>query len=239
MPAKTPQSPPRDEIWKMFDIISPTYDLMNRVMTLGLDKYWRKKMISFLPPKADIHLLDCATGTGDQLITFMEGSEKIHQAYGIDLAKEMLRLGEKKIQGKPYAEKVVFQEASAMALPYPDNTFDCASMSFGIRNVTDVLLCLKEIYRVLSPQGRILILECSIPSNPVIKAAHLFYMRKILPRLGAVISKDKKAYRYLNETVETFPSGENFCSIMKNAGFSQVHANPLALGAVSIYQGDK
>lgn len=235
----TPQSPSRNDVWKMFDIISPTYDRMNRIMTFGFDRYWRKKMISFLPQKKEISLLDCATGTADQLIALMEGSPNVVQAYGIDLAQEMIRLGEKKISAKPYSSKVIFEQASAESLPYPDNTFDCATMSFGIRNVTDVLLCLKEIYRVLKPKGRVLILECSIPSNPMIKIGHLFYMRKILPRIGGLIAGNKEAYRYLNETVETFPSGEDFCKIMKKADFVQVHANPLTCGVVSIYQGDK
>lgn len=236
---QTPQGPSRTEIWKMFDLISPTYDLMNRVMTMGLDQYWRKKMLFFLPQKKEITLLDCATGTADQLIVLLENAPEIIQAHGIDLAQEMIRIGEKKICGKPYAGRVKFEQASAMSLPYPDNSFDCVTMSFGIRNVTDVLGCLKEIYRVLKPEGRALILECSIPSNRGIKIAHLFYMRNILPRIGGLIARNKDAYRYLNKTVETFPSGEDFCNIMRQADFVHAHAHPLTGGVVSIYRGDK
>jgi demethylmenaquinone methyltransferase / 2-methoxy-6-polyprenyl-1,4-benzoquinol methylase len=235
----TIKEPSRFEIWKMFDSISATYDRVNRWMTLGLDLYWRKKVSCFLPNRERISLLDCATGTGDQILSLMENSAKITEAIGVDLAEEMVAIGKEKIQKKPYSQKVRFQVASAMQLPFTEESFDCVTISFGIRNMTDVGLCLKEMHRVLKKGGRVMILESSLPKNPVIKKMHLFYLRNILPKIGGWISNNKDAYRYLNQTIETFPHGESFCSLLKEAGFINCMAHPLTFGTVSIYQGDK
>ncbi len=226
-------------IWKMFDQISPTYDKANRVMTLGLDQVWRRKMAYFLPDKQGQVLLDCATGTADQLISFMEGSDKVGQAIGIDLAQEMLAVGKKKMESKPYGNAISFQVASALDLPFEDAMFDCVAISFGIRNVTDVRKALSEFYRVLQKKGRVLILEGTVPKNFFLKKVHLFYLRNILPRVGGTISNNLDAYRYLNETIETFPSGEKFCKFLRAAGFKSVKAHPLTGGIATIYVGDK
>ncbi len=236
---KLTQEPSRHEIWKMFDQISPTYDRVNRVMTFGLDQKWRKKMCSHLPCRNNLSVLDCATGTCDQIISLMEHAPHISSIVGIDLAAEMIAVGEKKLLGKSYANSVTLQVASALEIPYPDQTFDCVTISFGIRNVTNVIGCLKEFYRVLKPGGRALILEGTIPQNQLLKGVHLFYLRNLLPRIGGWISKKQGAYRYLNETIETFPHGEQFIRLMKTAGFEEAITHPLMGGIVSIYQGDK
>lgn len=231
--------PSRNEIWKMFDTISKTYDKTNRLMTFGLDLYWRRKMASFLPAGHNLCLLDCATGTADQIISLMKSSNKIEKAFGIDLSEEMLEIGRSKLSKKPFHKKVQLQNASALALPFSDETFDCVTLSFGIRNVTDVELCLREILRVLKPGGRALILETSLPKAKLLKTFHLFYIRKILPLVGGWISKKKQAYKYLNKTAETFPHGKTFCNLMEQAGFESVQHNPMTFGVVSIYQADK
>jgi demethylmenaquinone methyltransferase/2-methoxy-6-polyprenyl-1,4-benzoquinol methylase len=231
--------PSREEIWKMFDAIAATYDRSNRLMTGGMDLVWRKKMGSFLPKAECLSLLDCATGTGDQITALMDHSPKIVQAVGIDLASGMLQIGKEKIAKKPYARQVRLQEASALAIPYPDNTFDLATISFGIRNVTDVAGCLKELLRVLKPNGRLLILESSMPQGRIFKKLHLLYMRHVLPRVGSFLSKNRDAYTYLNVTTESFPSGASFCKLLQDAGFKNCKAHPLSLGVVSIYVGDK
>ena len=231
--------PSRHEIWKMFDAISPTYDRVNRIMTFGFDRYWRKAMTRFLPKRSSLRLLDCATGTADQLLSLVKHSKDISQAVGIDLSTEMLEIGRKKAAKSPYSQKITLENGDALALAYPDNSFDCVTMSFGIRNVTDPLKCLKEIYRVLKPGGRILVLESAIPREGMRKKVFLLYFRHIMPRLAGFISKNKVAYRYLNQTTETFPQGESFCSLLKEAGFSDAAAHPLTAGAVSIYRGDK
>lgn len=220
----------------MFDKISPTYDLVNRVMTMNLDQVWRRKMAKYLPDVQKMSLLDCATGTADQLICLIEKSKRIERAIGIDLAAEMVAIGKKKVQNKSYADKVSFQIASALELPFEDKSFDCVTISFGIRNVTDVNKALAEFRRVLKPRGKLLILEGTIPRRLWLKKIHLFYLRNILPRIGGLISKNPHAYRYLNETIESFPSGEAFCNLMRDAGF-RAKAHRLMGGMATIYSG--
>lgn len=192
-----------------------------------------------MPKKENIRLLDCATGTGDQLFSLMKRSRNVSQAVGVDMASEMLRIGKQKLKKKPYARKVTLKQACVTSLPFVDDSFDCATISFGIRNVVDVPNCLKEIHRVLNPGGRILVLEFSLPTNRKLKAAHLFYLRRFIPKIGGWISKDKEAYSYLNQTIETFPHGESFCHLLSDAGFKKVKAHPLTFGIVTLYQGDK
>ncbi len=230
-------TPSRENVWKMFDKISATYDLVNRAMTLGIDCYWRRKMNTFLPEGKGLKLLDCATGTGDQILSFLKKKDKIGEAIGIDLAAKMLEIGQKKL--KNHSDKVRFVMASGEAIPYVDESFDCVSISFGIRNMVDPLLCLREMYRVLKKEGKVLVLEGSLPENKNVKKLHLFYLRKILPNIGSLISNNKDAYTYLNQTIETFPCGEDFCNLLKEAGFTSIKAHPLTLGAVTIYVAEK
>ncbi len=237
---KTTGSPPaKEDAWKMFNHISSTYDRINRVLSFGIDKQWRKKLSDFLPKKPYLKLLDCATGTCDQLISFLDQQNTIDEAVGIDLAAKMLEIGKQKLAQKPYADKVKLVEGSGMNLPFEKESFDCVSISFGIRNMDNTLLCLKEMHRVLKSKGRVLILEFSMPTNKWILGAHLIYLRHLLPRIGGLLSRNKSAYNYLNQTIETFPSGEAFCNLLKEAGFKTPSAHPQTFGAVTIYQGDK
>ncbi len=231
--------PSRHEVWKMFDQISPTYDCVNRVMTFGMDQLWRKRLCSFLPHQKEMRVLDCATGTGDQVIALIEKNPSINSVVGIDLASAMIEIAKQKIVKKPYANKVNFHIASALEIPFPDNYFECVTVSFGIRNVTDIMAAFKEFRRVLKPRGRVLILEGTIPRKKWLKSVHLIYLRHCLPRIGGAISKNFDAYRYLNKTIETFPQGERFCGLMRAAGFVHVQENPLFGGIVTVYQGDK
>jgi demethylmenaquinone methyltransferase / 2-methoxy-6-polyprenyl-1,4-benzoquinol methylase len=228
----------RFEIWKMFDKISPTYDVVNRVMTFGLDRFWRKKLIDFLPEKTSLSILDCATGTADQLLTFMRYSKKISNAVGIDLSQQMLQIAQRKIEKYGLSSSISLQEASLLELPFINDSFDCISISFGIRNVTDVSKALQECYRVLKPKGRLLILEGAIPKNRLLKLGHNLYLQYLLPYLGGIISKQPQAYRYLNDTISSFPYGKDFCAYLLKEGFTSVKATPLTGGAVYIYQGD-
>ncbi len=222
----------------MFDQISPTYDRTNRVLSLGLDLRWRKKVARYLPARPHCHVLDLATGTADQLIALFEAGASIQSAVGVDLAEEMLELGRKKVGKKPYRERVELLEGNAERLSFLPNSFDAVTCSFGIRNVSNVPSALKEVHRVLRPLGRVLILEFSLPKRPVLWG-YLLYLRHILPWVGGRLSKNPEAYRYLNQTIETFPSGRDFCLKMEQAGFKQVKAHPMALGAVTLYVGEK
>ncbi len=233
------EEPSRKEIWKMFDQISPTYDRVNRVMTMGLDQLWRKKVCTFFPKENHLRILDCATGTGDQIIAMMETDPRVDSAVGIDLAEAMIAIGNEKLAKKAYANKVTLQVASALEIPFPDHSFDAVTISFGIRNVTDVIGSLKEFHRVLKVGGRVLILEGTMPEKKTWKNLNRFYLRHILPRIGGWISKKPDAYRYLNETIETFPQGGAFCQLMQSAGFKEVKLHPLFFGVATVYQGDR
>ncbi len=234
-----PKEPSRHEIWKMFDLISPTYDRVNRMMSFGLDRLWRKKMCSFLPGQKQMRVLDCATGTGDQIIAMMEKRADIAQAIGIDLSQEMVKIAQEKMGKKEYADRVLFQIASALSIPYPDDHFDCVTISFGIRNVTDVMAALQEFRRVLKPRGRLLILEGTVTRHKPLRFFHLMYLRYLLPRIGGLVSSNFKAYRYLNKTIETFPQGDKFAGKMRAAGFIDVHFHCILGGITTIYCGDK
>lgn len=231
--------PSRTEIWKMFDTISQTYDKANRWMTFGLDLYWRKKVGCFLPKKNSISLLDCATGTGDQIFSLVKNYPQIEKTIGIDLSEEMLKIAQLKLEKTSFSKKILFQIASILEIPFPKEQFDCITLSFGIRNVTNVQGCLLELFRVLKPGGRILILETSRPTSKILLFLHTFYIRKILPFIGWLASKKRQPYQYLNQTAETFPSGKEFCSLLEKAGFINAHHHPITFGAVSIYQADK
>ncbi len=227
----------KQPVFEIFDDIAPTYDRTNRILSGGIDLYWRRKMASLLPSAEKIKLLDLATGTGDQLLSLLKNSKKIDQAIGIDLAEEMLKIGRAKL--KAYDHLVTLKQASATAIPYLENTFNCATMSFGIRNVDNVPGCLREIYRVLRPEGKALILEFSLPTNRWIQKAYLLYLNKLLPHIGRLISAHKQAYTYLARTIQAFPQAGAFCKLMEEAGFSHVKAHPLTFGIVTIYQGEK
>lgn len=220
----------RDGVHHMFDAISKTYDCINRVMTFGQDMRWRGKLRTFLPKRSGLKLLDLATGTGDQILAL---ADNIETAIGIDLSQEMLKIGKQKC--KHLGEKVRFDVGDAMDVGYADSTFDAVTMSFGIRNVCNTSKCLEEMKRVLKKDGRALILEGGVSQNRLIRFFHLFYMRNVMPLMGRFISKHRTAYRYLNQTIESYPCGEQFCELLEKAGFKNVKAHPMMLGSVYLY----
>lgn len=222
----------------MFDRIAHRYDLLNHLLSFNRDRAWRRKMATLLPKRCQMFLLDLATGTGDQLLAIYN-SGQIASGVGLDPAEQMLAIGRQKIQARGLSDKLTMQTGSAEKIPFGDNSFDVISISFGIRNVTQVSQALTEMRRVLKPDGRVLILEFSLPRNAFVRAIYLFYFRHVLPRLGGLISGDRTAYRYLNQTVETFPYGQDFGDEMIKAGFGRVSHTPLTFGVATIYQGDK
>ncbi len=226
-------NPSRQDVWKMFDIISPTYDQVNRILSLGMDQRWRKMVAKHLPLKNNLKILDIATGTGDQALALLKSKAPIQSIIGIDLSTEMLEIAKKK-----GLSKTEFLRADAEKLPFQNGSFDAVTFSFGIRNVTDPLISLKETHRVLKPRGRALILEFSLPPKPI-RGFYLFYLRHLLPRIGGLLSRKPDAYRYLNQTIEHFPSGKDFCLLMKKVGFTRLRAIPMALGGVTLYIGEK
>jgi len=233
-----PVSPSRRDVHKMFDRIAGRYDLLNHLLSANIDKRWRRKVARLLPDGDSLSVLDLACGTGDQLITLYD-SGQVAEGTGIDLAEKMLAVGRAKISRLGLDNTLSLQTGDAGEIPFDNDRFDAVTISFGIRNMTDVNQTLSEMHRILRPGGRALILEFSLPGNRLLQSGYLFYLRHILPKLGAAISGDSSAYRYLNETIETFPHGPAFCELMTDAGFKAVSQTTLSAGIVSIYQGDK
>ena len=233
------QEPSRHDVFRMFDRIAHRYDFLNRFLSFGRDVYWRKQIVRFLPSRSNLDILDLATGTADVLLTLCRKSDCIATGGGVDMAGRMLRGAQTKVASCGLQNKLTFVRADATRLPFASASFDVVTIAFGIRNFIDVRETLQEIHRVLATGGRLLILEFSLPSNRLIRCGYLFYFRHVLPLLGSLISGDSHAYRYLNRTVETFPYGENFCDIMRKAGFAEVRTWPLTFGVAAIYQGDK
>ena len=232
-------TPSRTAVWKMFDRIAHRYDLLNRLLSFGQDVVWRKRVARHLPELTEMHILDIATGTGDLLITLHQHNGKVASGVGIDLAEKMLAFGQKKLVQRRLNNVLALQIGDAMDIPFPEASFHAVTIAFGIRNVEQVEKALAEMFRVLKPGGRALILEFSLPENILFRKLYLFYFRHILPRIGGLISGDSIAYRYLNQTVESFPYGNEFCDLMRAAGFRQVKHTPLTFGIATIYQGDK
>lgn len=228
----------KSTLWQIFNTIAPRYDQANRVLSFGQDILWRKRVKSFLPQRQQLRVLDLATGTGDLLIELAK-SPKVSYLTGIDMAENMLAVGQRKCTSLIKDGRVEFLRADAMALPFSQDSFDVATMAFGIRNVFQPAKCLIEIHRVLRSQGRIIILEFSLPRLMLIRQIYLLYFRHVLPWLGGIISGNKSAYRYLNSSVEVFPYGQEFADMLRRAGFSCVSVHSLSCGIATIYVGER
>lgn len=230
------QLPSKDQSPQMFDRISGTYDLLNRTLSAGIDVYWRNQLVQRLPQSGNLKVLDLATGTADLAITLAK-QDLVGEVIGVDPSDGMLDVGKKKVS-KLEHQKIKLENGNAMELNFEDNSFDVVTISFGIRNFPDPEKGLKEIYRVLKPGGKLLILEFGVPKRPL-KTPYLFYFRKVLPQLGAIISKDKTAYTYLNKTVEDFPYAEKFTSLMNSHQYKKTSYKSLSLGICYLYSGEK
>lgn len=215
----------------MFDSIAKTYDLLNHLLSMGIDFYWRKVTVKKLNNlNHNSKVLDLATGTGDLAIQINKKYNS--EIYGTDIAKEMLRAGLHKIAEKP---KIKFFCGDAEKLPYKDNFFDTCTIAFGIRNCENVEKALTEMKRVTRPNGQIAILEFSQPENAFFKQLYLFYFKNILPLIGNILSKHNDAYKYLPESVMQFPHGQEFYRILQKIGFTEIELKPLTFGIVTVY----
>tara|TARA_R110000850_G_scaffold23109_3_gene68024 strand:- start:76 stop:849 length:774 start_codon:yes stop_codon:yes gene_type:complete len=237
-PYKDSSEGKKKQVEQMFDTISENYDGLNRVISLGSDIKWRKKVIKMVAEKKPRTILDIATGTGDLAIQFAEkiSAEKI---VGLDLSEGMLSVARKKVSGKEISEKIEFVQADSEALPFEDNTFDAITVSFGIRNFENLEKGLSEIFRVLKKGGIFVILETSVPSKFPFKQGYYFYSKNILPLVGKVFSKDKVAYKYLSESASVFPHGEALNNILRKIGFKEVKNKPQTFGVATIYNATK
>ena len=221
----------------MFDSIAYRYDLLNHLLSFGLDRYWRRRLADHISPANPKRVLDVATGTADSAIAALRVQP--NEVIGVDLAEEMLRYGRAKLSRKRLDRVITLQRAEAEELPFESNSFDATIVAFGARNFSDLEKGLSEMRRVLRPGGIIAILEFSKPTAFGIKQLYFLYFLKIIPTIGQWISGSRVAYRYLPETVMAFPDGNDFLSIMEKMGFQNTKEDRLTFGAVSIYTGVK
>jgi demethylmenaquinone methyltransferase / 2-methoxy-6-polyprenyl-1,4-benzoquinol methylase len=238
MTKNTPTVPSRANVHQMFDRISHRYDLLNHLLSLGLDFYWRRRAIDKLDRKPDQRILDLACGTGDLALAAALRLKHCCRVIAIDKAPQMLHLAADKI-ARRRVNSISLVLADGMTLPIKNASLDAAMIAFGIRNMLDTSVCLREIHRLLNLGGKAIVLEFSLPSNRILRSLHRFYLRRVVPIVGKIISGDEYAYSYLDQTIETYAQGEAFCELMKSVGFVEVFAEPISFGIVTIYTGRK
>lgn len=234
----SPEGSKKEQVAEMFNNVSLTYDLLNRFMTLGIDTIWRKKAIRSLSDLQPQLLLDVATGTGDfalEAIRILNPQKVI----GIDISQGMLDIARGKIKNKKLEGQFEVQLADSEALPFGDNVFDAITAAFGVRNFENLEKGLGEMHRVLKPGGKTIILELSNPTAFPIKQLYHFYFHKLTPALGKLISKDNRAYKYLPESVASFPDGQRFAKIAERVGFMNTKVRPQTFGFCTIYEAMK
>ncbi len=236
-PYKDSQLGKKEQVAQMFDTISGGYDGMNRVISFGIDVKWRKKVLKLVSDTKPETILDIATGTGDLAILMAQsGAKKI---VGVDISKGMLEVGRKKVSAKNLDNRITLEFGDSEALPFPDNSFDAITVSFGIRNFESLEQGLSQILRVLKPGGIFVILETSVPEKTPFRQGYHLYTKRILPLLGRLFSRDDSAYAYLSESASVFPYGEKLNNILRKIGFIDVVSRPQTFGVATIYTATK
>ena len=223
---------------EMFSSIAPRYDFLNRLLSVGQDKDWRKRAVDLLDPMETDHILDVATGTCDVVIEIARRNLSA-QIFGIDFSQRMLDLGRTKVTRNNYNKSISLQIGSGESLPFANESFDGVICAFGIRNFANIQMGLREFYRVLKPGGRIVILDFSVPQNHFLNTVYEFYFNIILPKIGNLISGHTNAYTYLPESVANFPNQKKLVEWIEKTGFKKVSFAELTFGIVSIHRGFK
>ena len=239
----TTQPPPgeapgkKEAVAAMFDDIAPRYDLLNRVLSFGIDQQWRNRAIKLLEQEKPRRILDVATGTGDLAIKAL--AIEPDRVVGIDISEEMLEHGRAKIRERGLEDRITLRKGDAEKLPFSDCQFEAVVVAFGVRNFEHLEAGLREIMRVLTPGGRLVVLEFSHPHVFPIKHLYKFYSHVVLPAVGRVVSKNASAYHYLPASVDVFPSGEQFLSRLRDVGFVDPELIPLTFGIASLYSASR
>jgi demethylmenaquinone methyltransferase/2-methoxy-6-polyprenyl-1,4-benzoquinol methylase len=252
-----------DRVRRMFGEISGRYDLLNHLLSGGVDIYWRARAVRQCPPEGTAPILDVCTGTGDLALAYWKAGRGQIEVIGADFTPEMLRIAERKrdawLKGRGDAEtwrrgetnlaaspplrvpaSLSFVEADTQQLPFDGNRFQIVSVAFGLRNVTDTRRGLREMIRVCQPSGRVCILEFSLPTNAVLRGLYLFYFRTVLPRIGQLVARNRQsAYNYLPASVAEFPYGRALANILEECGLRDVTWTPLTFGIATLYIGRK
>lgn len=227
----------KEEVAEMFDNISKRYDFLNHFLSLGIDKLWRRKAVRQLKDLRPKRILDLATGTGDFAIAALKLNPD--EVIGVDISQGMLDMGIQKMKKRGHDKIVKMQLADSEELPFEDASFDALTVGFGVRNYENLEKGLSDMLRIIRPGGKAVILEFSKPKKFPIKQVFGFYSKRVIPFLGKLISKDKRAYAYLPESVEAFPEGKDFETIMTKLGYKEVNSILLSGGIATIYMGLK
>ncbi len=224
---------------KIFENVSGRYDLMNDFMSLGIHRVWKKSMLDWLAPRRGQSLIDVAGGTGDIAFNFIKRAKTGANATILDLTESMMIEGKKKTIDLPEESQINWVCGDAMRMPFSDRTFDVYTISFGIRNVTNISKTLSEAYRVLKPGGRLMILEFSSVNNDLISWIYDKYSFNIIPKLGEFVSNDRESYQYLVESIRKFPNQEKFSEMIINEGFRKVKYRDLTFGIAALHSAWK
>lgn len=227
----------KQQVEQMFDNIAHKYDFLNRILSFGIDVGWRKKVVKMLAKTNAKLVLDMATGTADLALEISKVQGV--QVKGVDLSEGMLEIGRQKVKGRGLDKVIELVKGDSERIVFADNTFDAATVAFGVRNFENLEQGLVELFRVIKPGGSLFVLEFSKPKQFPYKQGYNFYFKNILPMVGKFFSKDSSAYTYLPDSVDAFPDGANFLKVMEKSGFKGMEMHPLTFGTATIYVGIK
>ena len=230
--------PKTEQVREMFDSIAPAYDFMNRAMTFGIDRLWRRRAVRLLRDKQHDTILDVATGTGDLALLLARRLEP-KSITGIDLSERMLDIARRKAESATLTTAVEFLTADCLSLPFAADSFDCVTVAYGVRNFARLKDGYAEMLRVLRPDGTLCVIELSTPTSRIVRPLYRFYTRKIIPFVGRLVSKDVRAYSYLPESIAAVPQRGEMTALMEEAGFVAATFRPLTFGVCTIYLATK
>ncbi len=229
----------KEQVEQMFDNIAPTYDKLNHIMSLNIDRVWRRRVMRIVRRSKAHKIMDVATGTGDLAIAMAKRVDRT-QILGVDLSEEMLAVARRKVEKQGLEERIMLEKGDAENLAMVGTeSIDAATVAFGVRNFENIERGLSEIYRTLKPGGKLVVLEFSMPKNRIVRWVYSQYAHRLLPRIGGMISKDKQAYTYLPDSVEELPSPERFAEILRGVGFKSVKTRSQSFGIAYIYDATK
>ena len=231
--------PKKEKVREMFDHIAPTYDTLNHVLSMNVDKRWRRHALKEIVDGSAQRILDVACGTGDSTVSIAKAAGEGSTVTGVDISEGMMALVRGKAEKAGVAERIGLEVADGEALPFADGTFDRVTCAFGIRNFEHKEKGLSEFLRVLKPGGKAVILELSVPRNRVVRWAYDLYFTHLLPSIGGAVSGDKAAYRYLPASVHRFPAPQDFCRMMEDAGFRAVRCHTFSFGLCRMFVGER
>jgi demethylmenaquinone methyltransferase / 2-methoxy-6-polyprenyl-1,4-benzoquinol methylase len=223
----------------VFTNVASKYDVMNDLMSVGIHRIWKDAMMDWLAPRPGQKLLDVAGGTGDVAFRFLKRAGAGASATVLDMTESMLLAGQQRAEADSLSDALTWVVGDAMALPFPDNTFDVYTISFGIRNVTRIPDALREARRVLRPGGRLMVLEFSQIPVPMLQKVYDLYSFNVIPVMGKIVANDRDSYQYLVESIRKFPDQDRFAAMISEAGFAQVKYRNLSLGIAALHSGWK